>query len=91
VIYDLIQSHGRTDVYLFYAELLNDHGIVVQHYVDNEMWSEAIKALNKQVDIESVEEHHNLTNAKHRLSSTCITAIHQSCYATIQKTRSSAG
>jgi len=55
VIYDLIQSHGKTDVYLFFAELLNDHGIVVQHYVDNEMWSEAIKVLNKQVRVNWIE------------------------------------
>lgn len=59
VIYDLIQSHGRTDVYLFYAELLNDHGIVVQHYVDNEMWSEAIKVLNKQVRVKWMELGYN--------------------------------
>ena len=33
VVYELIQSHGRTDLYLFYANLNRDHGKVVEHWV----------------------------------------------------------
>lgn len=49
VIYELIQSHGRTDIYLFYAGLLKDNNIVLQHYITEEMYLQAIDVLNRQV------------------------------------------
>jgi len=49
VVYELIQSHGRTDIYLFYAGLLEDHDIVIQHHIDNESWLASIDVLNRQV------------------------------------------
>ncbi|KIR70649.1 hypothetical protein I310_05498 [Cryptococcus deuterogattii CA1014] len=52
VVYELIQSHGRIDLYLFYANLIKDHGKVVEHWITEERWLEAIKALNSQNTIE---------------------------------------
>lgn len=49
VVYELILSHGRTDLYLFYANLNRDHGKVVEHWVTEENWLKAIDTLNRQV------------------------------------------
>lgn len=49
VVYELILSHGRTDLYLFYAGLNKDHGKVVEHWVTEGQWSKAVDALNRQV------------------------------------------
>ena len=49
VIYDLILSHGRPDMYLFYASLNKDFGKVIEHWVTEEQWLKAIDALNRQV------------------------------------------
>lgn len=48
-MYELIQGHGRTDLYLFYANLNRDHGKVVEHWVTEEQWLKAIDVLNRQV------------------------------------------
>ncbi|KAJ9114050.1 hypothetical protein QFC22_005870 [Naganishia vaughanmartiniae] len=52
VIYDLIQSHGRTEVYLFFAGLLEDDSIVIDHWVTEEKWLQAIDVLSRQEDVE---------------------------------------
>ncbi|KAJ9093867.1 hypothetical protein QFC21_006240 [Naganishia friedmannii] len=52
VIYDLIQSHGRTEVYLFFAGLLEDDSIVIDHWVTEEKWLQAIDILSRQEDVE---------------------------------------
>jgi hypothetical protein len=49
VVYELILSHGRTDLYLFFAGLNRDHGKVVEHWVTEEQWLKAIDTLNGQV------------------------------------------
>lgn len=49
VVYELILSHGRTDLYLFFANLNRDHGKVVEHWVNDEKWLKAIDVLNRQV------------------------------------------
>ena len=49
VVYELILSHGREDLYLFYAGLMRDHGKVVEHWVTEEAWTRAIDVLNRQV------------------------------------------
>lgn len=51
VMYELIQSHGRTDVYLFFAGLGRDFALVMEHWVTEEKWSEAIDVLNRQVRV----------------------------------------
>ncbi|EAL21567.1 hypothetical protein CNBC6050 [Cryptococcus deneoformans B-3501A] len=52
VVYELIQSHGRTDLYLFYATLIKDHGKVIEHWITEEQWLKAIEALSRQNTIE---------------------------------------
>lgn len=49
VIYDLVQSHGRTEVYLFFAGLLADDSIVIDHWITEENWLKAIDVLSRQV------------------------------------------
>lgn len=51
-IYELIESHGRTDVYLYYATLVGDLERVVEHWVLEEEWTKAIDVLNRQADLE---------------------------------------
>lgn len=52
VVYELIQSHGRTDLYLFYANLNRDHGKIVEHWVTEEQWLKAIDVLNRQTTLD---------------------------------------
>ena len=49
VVYELILSHGRTDLYLFYANLEEDHSKIVEHWITEEQWLRAIDVLNRQV------------------------------------------
>jgi len=51
-IYELIQGHGRTDMYLFYATTVGDHARVIEHWVIEEEWTKAIDAINRQSDVE---------------------------------------
>ena len=48
-MYELILSHGRTDVFLHYATAIGDFERVVEHYVMNEEWLKAVDVLNRQV------------------------------------------
>ncbi|ODN76696.1 hypothetical protein L202_05330 [Cryptococcus amylolentus CBS 6039] len=52
VVYELIESHGRTDLYLFYANLEKDHGQIVEYYVTEEKWLKAIDVLSRQTSID---------------------------------------
>ncbi|WOO79548.1 Vacuolar protein sorting-associated protein 18 [Vanrija pseudolonga] len=52
VVYELILGHGRTDLYLFYAELNKDHDKVVEHWIAEEEWTKAIDVLSRQDDID---------------------------------------
>ncbi|GJJ08739.1 hypothetical protein Clacol_002958 [Clathrus columnatus] len=49
-IYDLIHSHGRIDMYLYYATVVGDFERVIEHWVMEEEWSKAIGILNRQVN-----------------------------------------
>ncbi|KAG6381063.1 Pep3/Vps18/deep orange family-domain-containing protein [Boletus reticuloceps] len=51
-VYELIQSHGRTDMLLFYATIVGDHERVIQHWILEEGWLKAIDTLNRQSDLE---------------------------------------
>lgn len=51
VVYELILSYGRTDLYLFYANLNRDHGKVMEHWITEEKWLRAIDVLNRQVSL----------------------------------------
>jgi vacuolar protein sorting-associated protein 18 len=48
-VYELIQGHGRTDMYLFYANLIGDYQRVVEHWVLEEEWLKAIEVISRQV------------------------------------------
>ena len=49
VVYELIQGHGRTDMYLHYAAVIGDYARVVEHWVMEEDWLKAIDTLSRQV------------------------------------------
>lgn len=51
VVYELIQGHGRTDMYLHYATVVGDFERVIAHWILEEQWTKAIDALNRQVSI----------------------------------------
>lgn len=48
-IYELIQGHGRTDMYLHFATVIGDNERVAEHWVLEEEWLKAIAVLNRQV------------------------------------------
>lgn len=48
-VYELIQGHGRTDMYLHYATLVGDFERVVEHWVMEEDWPKAIDVISRQV------------------------------------------
>lgn len=50
--YDLITSHGRKDVMIYYANLVGDHQRIIRHYVLEEDWKRAIETLNRQSELE---------------------------------------
>ncbi|XP_006454639.1 hypothetical protein AGABI2DRAFT_176125 [Agaricus bisporus var. bisporus H97] len=51
-VYELIQGHGRTDMYLYFASAVGDHGRVAEHWVLEEQWSRAIEVISSQNDLE---------------------------------------
>ncbi|KII93824.1 hypothetical protein PLICRDRAFT_49843 [Plicaturopsis crispa FD-325 SS-3] len=51
-VYELIQGHGRTDMYLYYATVVGDFERVVEHWVLEEEWIKAIDTINRQTDLE---------------------------------------
>jgi hypothetical protein len=48
-MYELIQGHGRTDLFLYYATTIGDFERVVEHWILEEEWSKAIDVINRQV------------------------------------------
>ncbi|TRM66423.1 Pep3/Vps18/deep orange family-domain-containing protein [Schizophyllum amplum] len=51
-VYELIQGHGRTDMYLFYATSIGDFERVVQHWTLEEEWAKAIDVISRQPSLE---------------------------------------
>lgn len=51
-VYELIQGHGRTDMYLFFASTVGDYARVVEYWVLEERWSKAIEVISGQHDLE---------------------------------------
>ena len=49
-MYELIQGHGRADLFLYYATTIGDFERVVEHWVLEEEWSKAIDVINRQVN-----------------------------------------
>lgn len=48
-VYELIQSHGRTDMYIYFATTIGDFERVIEHWIEEEVWINAIDAINRQV------------------------------------------
>ncbi|KAI0756694.1 Pep3/Vps18/deep orange family-domain-containing protein [Daedaleopsis nitida] len=51
-VYELIQGHGRTDMYLHYATAVGDFERVVEHWIMEEEWAKAIDVVNRQSNVE---------------------------------------
>ncbi|KIJ68589.1 hypothetical protein HYDPIDRAFT_165357 [Hydnomerulius pinastri MD-312] len=51
-VYELIQGHGRTDMFLFYATVVGDFERVIQHWILEEDWLKAIDIIIRQSDLE---------------------------------------
>ncbi|TCD69964.1 hypothetical protein EIP91_005553 [Steccherinum ochraceum] len=51
-VYELIEGHGRTDIYLHFATAIEDFERVTEHYIMEEQWSKAIDTLNSQRNLE---------------------------------------
>ncbi|KAL6310046.1 Pep3/Vps18/deep orange family-domain-containing protein [Sparassis latifolia] len=52
IVYELIEGHGRTDMYLHYAAVVGDFERVIEHWITEEEWTKAIDAINRQSDVE---------------------------------------
>ncbi|GLB36022.1 putative pep3/Vps18/deep orange family protein [Lyophyllum shimeji] len=52
-VYELIQGHGRTDMYLYYANAIGDFERVIEHWILEEDWLKAIEVISRQNDLES--------------------------------------
>ncbi|KAI8456761.1 Pep3/Vps18/deep orange family-domain-containing protein [Phakopsora pachyrhizi] len=50
--YDLITTHGRREVMIYYANLVGDHERIIRHYIFEEDWKKAIESLGRQEDLE---------------------------------------
>ncbi|KAF8167767.1 DigA protein [Crassisporium funariophilum] len=51
-VYELIQGHGRTDMYLYYATTIGDFERVIEHWILEEEWLKAIEIISRQSDLE---------------------------------------
>ncbi|KAG6832293.1 hypothetical protein H0H92_003526 [Tricholoma furcatifolium] len=56
-IYELIQGHGRTDMYLYYANVIGDHQRVIEHWIVEENWLRAIEVISRQTNLEFYYRH----------------------------------
>ncbi|KAI9293383.1 hypothetical protein K502DRAFT_293809 [Neoconidiobolus thromboides FSU 785] len=52
VIYDLISNYGRTDQFIYFAEIMKDYDKVINHYILIHQFSMALQALSKQQSLE---------------------------------------
>lgn len=51
-VFDLLASHGRDEMTLYYAAAVGDHERIVTHWILEENWSKALEGLNKQEDLD---------------------------------------
>ncbi|KAK2461658.1 hypothetical protein APHAL10511_006121 [Amanita phalloides] len=50
--YELIQSHGHMDIYLYYADAIKDYERIIEHWILEEEWSKVIEIISGQSDPE---------------------------------------
>lgn len=48
-VFDLLASHGRDEMTLYFASVVGDHDRIVTYWILEEGWTEALQALSKQV------------------------------------------
>ena len=48
-VYHLLKSNGRTDDFLFLAEVINDMESIIFHWIQEEKWPLALSTLAKMV------------------------------------------
>lgn len=48
-VFNLLASHGRDEMTLYYAGVVGDHERIITHWILEEDWLKALEALNKQV------------------------------------------
>lgn len=48
-VFDLISSHGRSELLLHYASVIGDYGRIVAHWIQEEDWQAALLAMARQV------------------------------------------
>lgn len=51
-VYDILSSHGRSDLLLHFAEIVGDHWRIIQHWIQEDNWVAALKSLVRQPDVE---------------------------------------
>ncbi|KAJ7630800.1 Pep3/Vps18/deep orange family-domain-containing protein [Roridomyces roridus] len=51
-VYELIQGHGRTDMYLHYATVIGDFQRVIEHWILEEEWKKAIDVIDRQSNLD---------------------------------------
>ncbi|TFY65613.1 hypothetical protein EVG20_g5479 [Dentipellis fragilis] len=51
-VYELIQGHGRIDMYLHYATLIGDHERAAEHWILEEDWLKAIEVISRQPSLD---------------------------------------
>jgi hypothetical protein len=44
-----MRSFGKTEFLIHFAGIVGDHDLVVQHWIDEEHWENALDALKRQV------------------------------------------
>ncbi|KDE09671.1 hypothetical protein MVLG_00077 [Microbotryum lychnidis-dioicae p1A1 Lamole] len=52
-IFDLLESHGREELTLYYAAIVGDHERIVTHWVLEENWKNALVSLNQQEGLDA--------------------------------------
>ncbi|KAM7199091.1 putative vacuolar protein sorting-associated protein [Naviculisporaceae sp. PSN 640] len=52
LVYKAINSHGREEELLFYADAINDYHYVLSYWIQRERWADALRVLKRQTDPE---------------------------------------
>ena len=52
VVFDLLASHGREDIFLSFCSIVGAHERLLDYYLGEEAWSKAVDVLNRQDSLE---------------------------------------
>jgi hypothetical protein len=48
-VYALLKSHNRHEEYIYFATLVCDYDVVIEYWISEKQWKNALEVLNKQV------------------------------------------